>query len=203
MDFNTLKNLNVKDLKNINPKMIQEFVKTQTDILIIILLIVVTICATIFIYNDSQRKISSMKSGIAAAEEKVKVVGEYEKIEKDFNAFKEKIPKPISSDQFIDKLSEFALKNNVQIFSISKPQNSGGEILELTTISFNVAAEDYPHLLSFIKDIESSPFALRLNKFNASLQQIGSEGRRPIKNTSKLIIVDLEIGLLNLKIWRV
>ena len=203
MDLNTLKNINLNDLKNINPKVVQEFIKGKLETIIILSLIVATFCATISIYNNARGRIASQKAEISKSEQKLKIADELKKIEKEFGEFKEKFPKPIPGNQFNIKLSEFAIKNNVQTVSFSSPQKSGDEALELTTISFDVSAEDYPSLMKYIQDIESSPYALRLHKFNATLQQLPSGGMfggqmpRKISNT---ITVNLEIGLLELKI---
>ncbi len=204
MDLKNLVNINIKDLKNINPKQIQEFAKSRPDIFINILLIVVTLYATMYVYNHAREKSASTTTNISQAEEKVNVADGYKKLEKDFNDFKEKFPKPIPSDQFINKLSEFALKNNVQTLSFSQPQKSGDEALELTTINFNIASEDYPNILMFIKDIESAPYAVRLNKFSASLKNLGQERRARFigqeqESDKSYIEVNLEVSILDLK----
>ena len=139
-----------------------------------------------------------------------------EKVEKQYAEVKEKFPKSISSDEFLAKLSDLALKNNVQTVSFSQPQKKSGEYVDLVVINFNILSENYGNLLTFLKDIETFPNALRLHKLTAHLVDSSSDNRRnnqgqyqyQNKNQNQnqnheqgqnYIEVNLEIGLVNLK----
>jgi Tfp pilus assembly protein PilO len=199
--------MDLKSLSSINVKQIQELLKSRLDIFINILLIVATLCATMFIYNNAQEKKQNLSQQSLMAESKWQVAEQLTKIDKDSKEFLLKFPKGIESDKFTNKLSEIATKNNVQTLSFTPPQKTSSDYVDLRTISFNIASEEYPNILAFIKDIETAPYALRIHKVSASLVETNpvnsmpylGGGMQQAPETKKYIEVNLEIGLIDLK----
>lgn len=208
MDLKSLSSINIK---NINAAQIKELYKSRPDIFINILLIGITLYATMYIYNGAKTKKLRLSQDATMAQAKWKVAEQLAKVDKEVKEFQSKFPKAIESDQFTSKLSEIALKNNVQTLSFAPPQKNKDENVELTTVSFNIASEEYPNVLTFIKDIEAAQYALRIQKVSASLAESDVNKRRSFQDLNlndpiqteeeikKYIEVNIEVGLVDLK----
>ena len=192
-----LSSFDVKDLKNIDIKQARELLQSRPDIFINILLIGLTLFATIQIYSWHANQLNKTNDEITLSKEKLDVVAQQKKIRGEYDQFVNIFPPSIPTDQLINKLSELALKNKVQILSFSPAEAKGNNYFELTTVKFNISAEDYNDMLSFIQDIENSTYSIRVGKWSGKSdydysQQNDIEIKKPFDVTIEIESIKLK-----------
>ena len=161
-----LNSINVEQLKNINLNQIKDILKQRPDIFINIFLVGVTLFASIRIYTWYQSESSTINSEISLTKEKLQAVEEQKKIRSDYDKFIEGFFEMINIDEMNNKLSEMALNNKVLVISSLPLDTRSNNYFVLTGVKLDVSADDYDNILGFIKDIEDSHYAIRINRWS-------------------------------------
>jgi len=169
MNLKDLNNINLKDLQNVDWKDLQDRAQNKPEIIINIVLILVTLAVVGFSYQKGSKTVSSLEKEIKELKEKSEAVRKSTLTTGRYNAFMSKTQKFISGDQLIEKLSEFAIRRNVQILTFSPANEKNNNFITLTNIKINVASEDYTNIILFMRDIETSPFLIRVGSWEANL----------------------------------
>lgn len=195
MNIKDLANIDINDLKNIDLNDIKLRILSRPDILIDIILIGITIYVTIFIYSGNELKKVSLNKNIKEMEEKLNVVVDLKSANETYKKFKEDFPESLTSEQIVDRISVFGVNNNIQIQSFSPAKEQKSKYITLTTVQINVVAANYENIISFMKDIETAPYALRVESWNGSM---ASQGRRETTASNDSINADIMIGSIKL-----
>ena len=161
--------LDLAQLKNIDIHLVKDVLQKRPDILINIILISVTIGAIVFIYDNQQKEIKSLKKKTAEYQEKLKAIKEDEGLKEKLNAFLESFPEQIQTDKLTSKISQMAVAHNIQIGRFSPAQEKETDYITVATLSFNISTEDYKNLTLFIQNIEQSPYSIRIKKWSTSV----------------------------------
>ena len=167
MDLKTLQNFDIKNLKNLNISQIKDNIFGQPTIFINILLIGLTIFATIYIYKNNRLQSQKLTQELQEKQKKTALVGEYTGIEKEYTTVLNGFPEFINTDELINKLSQYAVEHNVQIVNYLRTDPKKDEFSEQAMINLNIAAEAYKDIILFVNDIEKSPYAVRIGRWSA------------------------------------
>ncbi len=168
-------NINLDSLKNINVNDLKEKIKSRPEIFIRILLIAITLFATMYIYKRHTGMVGELTEETQKMQEKLAAVENQKKVQQEYTDFMKSLPKSLPTDQVIDKISDFAVARDVQITSFSPTKNKNDAFTEMATLSINVTTQDYNNMILFIKDIEESPYSLRIEKWLGKLSDKSSE----------------------------
>ena len=106
-------------------------------------------------------------------------------------------PKVIEKEKLIDKLSEYARDNNIQVSSFSPINETEAEFAKTQTIKINVSSESYKDLVMFIKSIETAPFSIRVDHWVGQLSS--SFQNDPGDKPSNAVEAEVEISSVKLK----
>ena len=203
----TAKNLakfDLDSLKGINAQQIIEFLKNRIDISVNILLIALTLYATIYFYMDNTRKLKNTQDDIRQMSEKLSITSDLGNLQQELDDRISRFPKPIASDQISNQLSSFAAQNGVQILSFSPAENKSDDYVNLTRVNMRIASADYDKIASFVRAIEDSNLAIKVESWSGNLSEAGGSGyaqRKKAKETfgEDLIISNIKIGSIQLK----
>ena len=80
-------------------------------------------------------------------------------------------PKQVTVDQIVDTLSGYALEEKIKILSYSPTLTEDHTYVKVNSFTISILAENYQRMLSFVKTIENSPYALRLESWSAEYFQ--------------------------------
>ena len=197
-----IKDLNQLDIKNVDLNQVKDYIQKRPEILVNILLIAATIFVIIYMFTGQQKKANNLNYSTIQMKEKWEVVKSLKIIREENKKFVKDFPKTIPGDRLIDKLSEFALLHNVQVVSFLPAKQKSNDILEYTTASLTVSSVEYSDIVSFIKDIEESPYALRIERWSGGqqLRHTNRRGSSPQEEPSKdIIVAQIDIGSIKLK----
>lgn len=195
-----LSKIDIKDLKNIDINQIKETVKNRPDILIIIVLIGATLFATISICVSKINEAGSVNNNIAKMNQRLAAFKESVEAKKNYDDFIANFPKVLPNDQFITKLSEYADNNKVRILDFSQPQEKGDALVKYTSVNLNITSPNLSNITRFIKDIESSPYAIRVEKWLGKLNEGGVSQNRFSENTGNKQSVEANIDIVWIQI---
>lgn len=190
-----LQHVDVKDLKKIDFTQVQDNIKNKPEILAIIVLIVLSLFATIYIYLDFTKKTKEYAQKTSTYKEQLESAEQNELIKKKYEKFMSEFPAKIVVDDLIDIVSVFAINHNIKISSFSPAQEQVGDYSKIVTININFAAEKYTDLVNFMKDIEQAPYAIRIEAWQAKLESNSghsSSGQRSRRNPDPEIIQELK-----------
>ncbi len=168
--INKLQSIDVKDLKNIDLVSVQDNLRGKPEILIIIILILLSLSATIYLYINSKKTIKELEKEHVALVEKMDAVDRFKEHEIKHKNFLDEFPESIVADDLIDRISGFAIDRNIKIISFTPAQEIKSDFTRVERVNFNVAADEYSHLIEFLRDVEHAPFAVRMENVSAKLR---------------------------------
>lgn len=211
-----LKNMNLRDIAKLDLKDLQKVdyqgflkdVSKKPDKIIIILAPLLAIFVGFKTFTNTQTERRTRSSSTVLMESKIVLVDEYKKSQEDLNSFLATMPKQITESEFVNKITDFAVKRGVQIESFSPAKNQRDPLFDLITINININSKKYENIWLFINDIEKSGLNIRINSWSGSMgpraQQQQTVFRRPQQNfidsiENSVINVRLEIAAISFK----
>ncbi|MCA9398720.1 MAG: hypothetical protein KC618_03140 [Candidatus Omnitrophica bacterium] len=195
IDIKDIKNFikNV-DFKNIDYHALKDRVAGRPDILISISLIAVCLFVIMYIWGNYRTNVSGVKAKVREMKEKLVLVEERTKLDAEYQSFIDSIREPVQEDQLGQRIAEIAFQNEIDIVSVSETTEISNEHGRLVNIEMDVATKNYDDLVSFIRDIEKSKFALRVDKWEASMGGSSRGGRGRSRRNSSADEKDQEIN---------
>ena len=193
----SLRNLNIKDLQNIDARQLGDMLRQRIDIVLNITLVLVTMAATVIIVKGSDKRSEMLTWEIKQLEERGEAVKESERLKGEYSAFLESFPGSIVTDQLINKLSEFAAARQVQILSFSPVKEKSDNYIKVAGVQINIASSDYKNIVLFMKDVEDAPYALQVGQWSAKMkEQRVTEGAEKFRKQT--VEVNMQISAIQL-----
>ena len=199
-----LNSISVDDIKNIDWEEVKEKLLSRPDIVIIIVCVALSIGSVIFGFSIYQQRSSKYKKQLATLKEKQKAIKQNTKTKKSYKKTTKSFPDKISKDLLGRQLSEFATNNDVLIesFSPGGSKNLGFAIIQNFSLAISVPDDKYDNLILFIKDIENSPYAIRIEGWYGSMQESSGSRRKRIQQTGKKKIIKSKISLQSITLLK-
>lgn len=193
-----LKNIDAKDLQNIDTERIKNFLRQKMDILIIGSLVFVAIIFSFNVLQSYGKKMKVLKWDVSKMQERVDAAEESEKLQKEYTAFMTKFPQSILTGKLIGKLSEFAANRDIQILAFAPDKEKSDEYVEVARVKINVSSKDYKRLVLFMRDIEDAPYTMRVEKWSGTFrEELKRDGMESV--SGGFIESEMEIGSVKLK----
>ncbi|MCK5214721.1 MAG: hypothetical protein KAR05_05155 [Candidatus Omnitrophica bacterium] len=200
MNLMDLSKLDIKDLQKINYTQLGKDLTKRPDFIIIIASILLSLFLSIHFFSKNQKLANTLKLEVKTLEDKVAVIETYNKTKGDLAAFQDAISEPLSEEELINIISDFAFKRNLQIKSLTPGQDKESTYHNLISIHVRIESSDFKNMWLFIHDIESSKTALRVDDWNGSMEATTNSrtSRRQSKtNTEKKIEFQIKISAVN------
>ena len=195
---NALRNINIKDLQNIDARELGDMLRQRIDIILTVVPVVVTIVVMANMFKGYGKKSQTLAWEIGQMQERVEVIRESGRLKGNYSVFLENFPKSILTDQLINKLSEFAAYRKVQILSFSPVKEKSDDYIKVAGGQINVTADSYKNMVLFMKDIEAAPYALRVEQWSAKMkEQTINAGAEEFKKQT--VEASMEISSIKLK----
>lgn len=194
----TLKNINIKDLQNVDACDVVNFLRQRLVVVVNAVLIFATIAVIATVAKSYGKKSQALALEIKQKEEKLEVAREADRLANEQAAFLAHFPVPITADQLINKLSEFAAARQVQILSFSPVKEKDDDYIRVAGVQLNVSSDTYRNVVLFMRDIEDSPYALVVGKWSGRMDErkVKEEGGEIRTQTVK---ADMVINSIRLK----
>jgi len=193
-----LRNINIKDLQNIDAQQVGDMLRQRVDIILNIGLVVVTLVATASIAKGHGKKVETLTWEIKQMEERMEAVKESQRLKDEHSAFLEHFPAAIVTDQLTNKLSEFAANRQVQILSFSPGKEKSDDYIKVSGVQINVASDSFKNIVLFMKDVEDAPYALRVGQWSAKMKE--ERVREGAEDFRKQIVeANIQIGAVQLR----
>ncbi|MCC6758332.1 MAG: type 4a pilus biogenesis protein PilO [Candidatus Omnitrophica bacterium] len=161
--------LDVKDLQNIDYQKLLKDVRKRPDTAISFAapILALFICFNMFTKFQAEQKSLSRK--IKEMSAKAKQVDDYNAAQAEFDNFKKALPPTITENEFLNKITDLAVKNDIQIESYVPGQSKTDPIYDITNINLVASANDFNAMGHFISDIENSGLAIRINSWSGTM----------------------------------
>lgn len=193
-----LREINIKDLQNIDARQVAQLLQQRVDVLLNIVLILATTIVLVLVSRGYGKKAQLLTWEAQQIQERLDAIKDSERLQGEYGTFMRSFPKVILTGQLINKLSEFAAYRHVQILSFSPIKEKSDEYIKVATVQINAAADTYENMILFMKDIEESPYALRVEQWSAKMkEQKSKEGEVEIRK--EIVEAKMDIASLKLK----
>jgi len=165
MNLADLSRMDIKDLQKIDYKKMVETLRKRNDILINLIIVLLSLILTVNIMSKSGKKIRSIKKEIGKLEKKITVINNLDAVKAELQEFSETIPEALGEDDLATKLTDWAVARDINIVSVSPVKTKEEDLHNTSSIDLNIETDDYAKLWLFVNDIESSPYALRIDRW--------------------------------------
>ena len=177
MDIRELRKIDIKDLKNIDVNQLAGVIRSKPEILIKIMLILCTIFGTIYLINNGAKNAKTHSMEVSKLKDKLSALEKKEKNQKLLDQFVSDFPSELSSNGLVNQIALFASNNDIEVVSFSPANKVEYGYMALTTVEITITTDDYRNISAYAKSIETSKFAIRIEKLIASNSSDQSTGR--------------------------
>ena len=204
-----LQSIDVNDLKNIDWDQVKSTLLSKPDLIVVLILVALTVGGSVYLFFNHQKAVSQAKQTISTLEEQLEASKTHKQTKNELDKFLEKFPQAATVDQVINVLSSYASEQQLKILSFTPAQKEEGEHIIVSQFSLSVAGNTFPKILSFLKLVEESPYAVRVQNWETEYysETQGSQRRRRNQQrnaqnneTQEGIKLDLKLALVELKI---
>ncbi|MBF0484049.1 MAG: type 4a pilus biogenesis protein PilO [Candidatus Omnitrophica bacterium] len=195
MDLKQLKQIQLDDFKDMDPLFLKEFVRRRPDIIVNVLVTIATIIICINFSTGPKQEIQGIKVKISEGKSKLDLVNQIKSSEKKQSDIKGSFPKACDSDQLTALISSIALKNGIEISSLSPGQKADSTYHYFYSMRIEVTAARYKNLGEFIKGLENTEFAIMVDDIN--VMPVNYENKS--KENSSFIRAQVSIKTIVLK----
>jgi len=193
--------MNLADLKNIDIKKIdiakiRSYLLMRRDILINSAAVLLTVFIMFKIFFGQQEQSQNLKTQMSQMEKKIAVIAKVDQALKELNALVESLPIGIPESALIDKMTDFAEKSNIHIVAFYPLETEENEFYKRNRVSLVISADHYKDFLRFVRDVETSPFNLRVDQWSSSLEphspsaqsSKGKDKKSPQEESQKVLL---------------
>jgi hypothetical protein len=149
---------------NVN-KNIQKVLANKSFFLIIIVFVVFLIIA-IILYGDYSSKTFNYKNQNEKKLQKIDRIIVYSKSKDEIEKFLSSLPKPLSSDELVNLVDDYAIQNHIDILNVVAKQSQKYEKYISMEIHMAAKVQNFKDLVSFFYLIENSPYLFKLDAWS-------------------------------------
>ncbi len=195
--------LDLQDLQKLDYQGFLKDLTKQPDLAISLAAPLLAIFIGFNMFTKSQTEHGSLKSGLLQMQEKIKIVEEYSQAQEGMDKFFSEIPPKVAENEFVDTITDFAVKRGIQIESFSPAKNQNDPLYDLTIINLSASTKTYENMWLFIHDIENSGLSIRINSWGGNMgqqSQMSSRRNRAYSDPNDLWVnFRLEIAAVSFK----
>lgn len=173
------------------------------SILLVVLLFLAAVRPTLLKIGEIQNQIKDVRNTKNELESKLKILTKLDQQYRDYESiipvFQDSIPNKVDTAALTANLSEIARVNNIVLQSIQYSTNavsSGSSIsippdFDTTKIGLSIKVDGYTGLASFIKQLESYPRPMHIDKISITAPQEGTTGSKKVIDTRLSVSIDI------------
>jgi hypothetical protein len=197
-----IQELSQYDIKNIDVTKTFKTLLRRKDILANIAIVFLAIFLANQILGARKAKVQILKNEAQTLQSKVTTVSEYESESKRFSNYVSALPQgPRDINGIVNKLNEFATKNDVQIATFSPSGQTSNDLFDVVKVRINISAKNFKNIGFFIYDIENSNNNLRVESWAIGSPSTYTRRRWPkttISSETKDETVNVEVEIASI-----
>ena len=178
------------DLKQIDLNKILGKLLDQKTLFAILLVVLAALAAALMLFKDYSVRVNHLQQQNKQVSHKVDVIKDHDTSAQKLNAFSSSLPKSLTGEMFINQLSDYAAQNQVEILNITPGATKKEDFYNVTSVHLNATANSFKNMLLFLKTIETSPYALRVDSWSGQLQE---------SNNSSSVNCEMDIASIEVK----
>lgn len=192
--------MDINDLQNINYEKLFKDIRQKPDKIIGVSACLLAVFLSFNIFNKTQTKKMTYRIKTFEMEEKSKIIDEYKAAQSELENYLKSVPPKLTENEFINKITDIAVSNNVKIDSFSKNEDNSASNHSLITLEISALVNTYQNLYQFINDIETTNSSIRVNSWSGNLTSANSQRRADDTSPeSALINFRINISLVTFK----
>ncbi len=157
-----------KDTKDLNVTKILQMLAEHKVKVMVAGFAMAAVIGGLMIFNGYRAQAVEHQQQMQGFQEKMDVIGRYKRSLKTLNDFFASLPAQLEDDKLITQLTEYAVKNNVDIINYAPGQSKNEKLYDSSRVRLSVSAGSFKDLLAFMRMIERSPYSLRVESFSSS-----------------------------------
>ena len=158
----------LKDLKNLDINKVLQILSARKTKAMIAGFAAVTVIGGLMVFNGYRERVAGYQRQMQDLQDKMDVVRRHERSLKALKVFWAALPGELEDNKLIIQLTEYAVKNNVDIINYAPGQSKNEKLYDSSRVRLSVSAGSFKDLLAFMRMIERSPYSLRVESFSSS-----------------------------------
>jgi hypothetical protein len=204
MDFFNTKEIKFNTVSSQTPKMsnkpggLQEMLFLLQEKKELAITAVIVLGSVFFLFSFTGEKngiISGLDQKIADYSQKEAPLKEYQKTQKENKDFFTTAPMALSEGNFINEIATLASKRNIKILSYVPVSPTVAGFYQKINVNMNCAADSFQEAMLFLKDVESSPFSIRIDAWSAG---IDPRAQSDVNKPSETIAMQITFSSIHL-----
>ncbi len=160
----------LKDLKNLDINKVLQILSARKTKAMIAGFAAVTVIGGLMVFNGYRERVAGYQRQMQDLQDKMDVIRRHERSLKALKVFWAALPGELEDNKLIIQLTEYAVKNNVDIIDYVPDQSKNEKLYDSSRVRLNVRAGSFGDLLAFVRTIERAPYSLRVESFSSGLK---------------------------------
>ena len=180
-----------KDVKNLDVGWFVQTLSAHRVKVIAAGFAVLAVIGGLMIFNGYRARATEYQQQIKALQDKMDAIGRYKRSQEALKGFFASLPGELENDRLITQLTDYAAQNNVDIINYAPGQNKSEKLYDMFRVRLNVSAGSFSGLLAFVRMIERSPYALRVESFSTGVKNNAGANAQPA--TAEMFISSVRV----------
>jgi hypothetical protein len=134
----------------------------------IFLAVIVVLCfvmSAIILFGNLSSKIINLKNENQKKLQKISKITELNDAKVKLNEFISSLPKPLSGEELVTKVEDYAIQNHINILNVSSTDIQKHDHYVSMGINMSLKVQNFKDLISFFHGIEKSPLLLKIDNW--------------------------------------
>ncbi|MBI3602492.1 MAG: type 4a pilus biogenesis protein PilO [Candidatus Omnitrophica bacterium] len=151
-------------------KVFEKLFEKKSLLAAVAVLVLVSVVAMALL-KDYSSKAANYQNQMQQMHQKIDMIARHEESLKQLNQLTSSLPKPMSTQKLINQLTDYATQNQVDILDITPKETKRENLYTITVVHSSVNASSFKNLLLFLRAVETSPYALRVESWSGKSQE--------------------------------
>jgi hypothetical protein len=169
--FNLSGGLSKMPTMDYDPDQLRELINEKKIEIVSVLVIIAAIFGAYMLFNSRSMEIANIEREIKLLMEKETPATQLQKIQDENADYLKSLPPAIAENKFISEITSWAGQRGIKITSFDPPQTKVESFYSQTSMRLTCTADGFRSALLFLSDIEHSKYALKIDYWNANVDQ--------------------------------
>lgn len=166
------------DVNNIDVDAIKTFLLEKKEIVICVFAVLLGLWGGYFLFNKNVSEAKLLKEELKGLEEKLSPADQFVVKRKKLKKFFEDFPEELADSAIVTEITNLATKHGFVISNYSPAVEKNQGFFIVSTVQIDGQVSSYLNLVKFIRDVETSQYALRIDSMQVQAIEDKKDGQK-------------------------
>ncbi|NTV28875.1 MAG: hypothetical protein HGA80_02220 [Candidatus Omnitrophica bacterium] len=188
-------------LKSLSFNDVKYWMRQKKFELLAVGIVFIAIVVVGFMFSITMASMQDLEGQKAALQEKTGPISKYKEAVTKQEDFMRSLPQSLGEDNFIKVLTDMATRREVRITDFTPPVLKSEIYYKSLTSKITFTGQAFQNIILFIRDLEQSSYAIKVNSWSLRLQQnkafLGAADNS--KNAARTFVMDLVVSAITIE----